>query len=472
MSLKDNTYQNKKFRENLKKFEEAQSLGKSVYLEPEEITDIAGYYYVLGNVGKAISTIEYAIRMFPGALSPLVYRARIALLAENDPVKADEFAEMISDKSDLDYFFIKAEIMISDSRIDEADTYLKEVYEQLDDTDKADFVIDTAMLYADYEIVDKAQEWLDLSTEYEASDYQELQGRIEMFKGNFDESERIFNRLIDTNPYSALYWNHLASSQFLHNDIQESIKSSEFSLAINPDDDEALLNKANGLFKLGNFIEAEKCYRRFIETCPGDEMGEMYLGITLLNQNKLNEGLVHLLKAEQLSPVGSKNLRDIYIELIYTLSSLHRYDECQKYITLFEQLEETSKDEAYVLRGHVHLLRGDMQEAVKLFQQAIESSHGAPDIFLRIGISVYDCGYFDLSYKMFHTLFSIVDDEWKDGWSYLALCCKELGKNEEYVEAVRRACELNPDEARLVLGDFFPPTLSPEQYVDYILHQK
>ena len=38
MSLKDNTYQNKKFRENLKKFEEAQSLGKSVYLEPEEIT--------------------------------------------------------------------------------------------------------------------------------------------------------------------------------------------------------------------------------------------------------------------------------------------------------------------------------------------------------------------------------------------------------------------------------------------------
>ena len=403
MSLKDNTYQNKKFRENLKKFEEAQSLGKSVYLEPEEITDIAGYYYVLGNVGKAISTIEYAIRMFPGALSPLVYRARIALLAENDPVKADEFAEMISDKSDLDYFFIKAEIMISD---------------------------------------------------------------------NFDESERIFNRLIDTNPYSALYWNHLASSQFLHNDIQESIKSSEFSLAINPDDDEALLNKANGLFKLGNFIEAEKCYRRFIETCPGDEMGEMYLGITLLNQNKLNEGLVHLLKAEQLSPVGSKNLRDIYIELIYTLSSLHRYDECQKYITLFEQLEETSKDEAYVLRGHVHLLRGDMQEAVKLFQQAIESSHGAPDIFLRIGISVYDCGYFDLSYKMFHTLFSIVDDEWKDGWSYLALCCKELGKNEEYVEAVRKACELNPDEARLVLGDFFPPTLSPEQYVDYILHQK
>ena len=73
MSLKDNTYQNKKFRENLKKFEEAQSLGKSVYLEPEEITDIAGYYYVLGNVGKAISTIEYAIRMFPGALSPLPF---------------------------------------------------------------------------------------------------------------------------------------------------------------------------------------------------------------------------------------------------------------------------------------------------------------------------------------------------------------------------------------------------------------
>lgn len=45
------------------------------------------------------------------------------------------------------------------------------------------------------------------------------------------------------------------------NNIQESITSSEFSIAINPDDEEAILNKANGLFFLGNVDEAMKYYK-------------------------------------------------------------------------------------------------------------------------------------------------------------------------------------------------------------------
>ena len=68
--------------------------------------------------------------------------------------------------------------------------------------------------------------------------------------GNYVESETILNELLDADPYFGPYWNQLAQSQFLRNDIQDSIISSEYSIAINPNDEEAVLNKANGLLHL------------------------------------------------------------------------------------------------------------------------------------------------------------------------------------------------------------------------------
>ena len=116
MPLHDQYYDSKEFKEILRKYEDAQKSGESIYLEPEELTDIAEYYHILGNVNHAINVIDEAISMFPGAVSPLSFRARIALLKENNPQKADEYAELIEDKSDLEYFYIKAEIMLVENK--------------------------------------------------------------------------------------------------------------------------------------------------------------------------------------------------------------------------------------------------------------------------------------------------------------------------------------------------------------------
>ena len=469
MPIQDKFYESPEFKEKFQLYENAQATGTNVYLEPDDLTDIAEYYHILGNIDACKKTVDYAIKLFPGATMPLVFRSRVALLMERDAALADKYAEMIDDKSDLEYFYLKAEIMIVDDRVEEAETFLHDAYEELEDEeDKADFVMDIATLYADYELMENAKQWLSLSEEKDSTDYKELQGRIAIGLGNYEESNRIYNELIDRNPYSFNYWNQLASSQLLHNDIMESIQSSEFALAINPDDGDATLNKANGLFNQGNFEEACKYYERLTKILPKSEVGEMFLGISLINLNHTEEGVEHLKKAERLDDAFSEYLHEIYVELAYSLTALGKYDEAMEYIEKISQLDDCDPYETDVLKGNVLLQKGETKDAMKCFHHAVTTSNGMPRIILRIGICIYDCGYFSLAYDVFHLLLDDASDEWKDGWSYLALCCMLLARKDEFFYAVRKACQLNPLEAKMVLGELFPDNLSPEDYVNYL----
>ena len=469
MPIQDKFYESPEFKEKFQLYENAQASGTSVYLEPDDLTDIAEYYHILGNIDACKNTVDYAIKMFPGATMPLVFRSRVALLMEHDVALAEEYAEMIDDKADLEYLYLKAEIMIVDDRAEEAETFLRDAYEELDDDeDKADFLIDVANLYADYELMEYAQQWLSLSEEYDSTDYKELQGRIAMGLGDYEESNRIYNELIDRNPYSFTYWNQLASSQLLHNEIMESIQSSEFALAINPDDEDATLNKANGLFNLGNFEEACKYYERFTKISPNSEVGEMFFGISLINLNRTEEGVEHLKKAESLADAFSEYLHDIYVELAYSLTALGKHEDAMEYIEKISQLDDCDPYETDVLKGNVHLQKGETAEAMKCFQHAVTASNGSPRVILRIGICIYDNGYYSLAYDVFHLLLDDASDEWKDGWSYLALCCMLLSRKDEFVYAVRKACQQNPVEAKMVLGEIFPENLSPDDYVNYL----
>lgn len=470
MPLHDQYYESKEFKETLRKYEEAKKKGESIYLDPDELTDIAEYYHILGNVNHAIEVINEAIYMFPGSVSPLSFRARVALLKEDNPQKANEYAEQIEDKSDLEYFYIKAEIMIVENKIEEADEYLEAQYEGMNDEDRADFVIDVATLFADYDTLEKAQKWLMRSEETDDPDYQELKGRIALAKGNYEESERIFNTLIDQDPYSSPYWNHLASTQLMRNNIRDAIQSSEFSIAINPNDEEAILNKANGLLSLGNYEEAYKYFKRYSELCPNEESGQLFQGIAMLNLGNIEKGIEHLKNAEKLMKPDSPSQYEIYQELAFALSRKGELQEALDYAAKLYHVEGPyDKNEALVLRGHLFMENGQMEEAQKCFSKAINDSNGSPKVFLRIAISTYDNGYYKSAYRMLNTLRRVTDADYNEGYSYMALCCQALGLTDEFLENVKTACEVNPQEARIVLGELFPTELEPQDYYHYLL---
>ena len=210
--MQNRYFENKEFKENLKKYEEAQKNGGNIYLDSEQLIDIAEYYQSLGDIDNAITTCEYAMTLWPDSMEPLLFRSRIALLEEDDADKADMFCERISDtdKTDEEYYLLKAEIMIAREQVDTADNYLKKFFYQEYTDDKDVIAIDVACLFADYAHYEKAKKWLDIVKNKADEFYLETLTRVETGLGHYEQSKKINNKLLDKDPFSTENWRRLA----------------------------------------------------------------------------------------------------------------------------------------------------------------------------------------------------------------------------------------------------------------------
>ena len=108
----DSYYSSKEFLRILREYEETEKTGNPVLLDADEYTDIAEYYHMKGDTERALGVATHAANIYPGATGPLVFMAREALLVQNNPEKAILLAEQIDDKTDLDYLYIMAEIIV------------------------------------------------------------------------------------------------------------------------------------------------------------------------------------------------------------------------------------------------------------------------------------------------------------------------------------------------------------------------
>ena len=454
------------FRSVLKRFEKAEADGNHAMLDSDELVDVAEYYYNTGNVKYALEIIDTALSVYPGSVAPLLFKARVALIEEKDVGMAEAYTEMIEDKADLDYYYMKAEILLAGGHAAEADEYLEKKYANVDDDDIDYFAIDTAALFLDYMDMDMAEKWLRRVDDEDLIEYKEQKARIMFEKGNYEGCKKLYNELIDKDPYSTHYWNSLASSQFFSNDIEDSIRSSEYSIAINPKNASALLNKANGLYNLGNYAEALKFYLRYNELCPNDEYGEMLIGFCLLLSDNYEGAISHLRKAEELSVPQSSNLVDIYKDWAFALCRLGRVDEC------LDVLDKTftlncDHDEMMVYRGSLLIGAGRYRESKACFMRAMSDSGNSPRIFMKIAIAVYEGGELEMAYKLFNALFSF-NSRWTDGYEYLAACCYDLGKTDEFLANLKKAVEFSPKDVKLVLGRLFPENMEPADYFQYM----
>ena len=140
----------------------------------------------------AVEVLDYAISPTSGSRSAAcIRRGRMALLRRTE--KAKHYNELIDDQLDLDCIYLKAEIMINEGKSEDADSFLYECKERIDEDDEPDYVLDVATLFMDYNLSDKANNWLKQSYEPDLADYKELKGdALLSSKGNYEERALIF----------------------------------------------------------------------------------------------------------------------------------------------------------------------------------------------------------------------------------------------------------------------------------------
>lgn len=466
--MSSNYYESKAFKQALAKYEKAVSQGTTVYLDSDQLSDIAEYYYWLGDSSKALSTADYALSLFEGATIPLALKARMALLNENNPEKAESLTEKIADKNDLDYFYIRAEIMTATNRGEEADLFLESHMERFDELDRLDFVLDAAILFIDYEYVELAKKWLEKSDETDEADYREVEGRIKYYEGDYVECERIFNQLIDENPYNSYYWVVLASAQLAQNHLSDAITSSEYAIAINPKDEDALLYKGQALVQLKNYEEALDYFERLSQVRSSNVEGYLNAANCLFLLDRYDDGLAALRKAETRAKRHYPDrLAEIYQEEALAYSHLGQKERALAYLDMMEQQTGIDPYELMVIRAHVFCENDDIPQAQVLYKQAVEESRYQPSVMLRVAVSLYDNNFLQVAYNILCALDPVDQKALPQTYAYMAACAHDLGIDEAFIAHLGKAVELSPSASQTVLSPLFPEGMTPQEYVKY-----
>jgi tetratricopeptide (TPR) repeat protein len=466
----DQTYFNsEEFRQILKRYEESVQQGHSIYMEADDLADIADYYQYHGRKEDADCAINLALNYNPEAVGPLLYKAREALSIK-DFDTAREYAAHIEAVDQQEALYLQGEILICEEKDDEADALFRQQMKDIMPDEWADYVYDVANIFSDYNIYDKAFEWMARSQGDESDDFKELMARTLFGLGKYQDSERIFNELIDHDPYSTRYWNALASAQFMNEDYHSAITSSEYAIAIDPNDAESLLSKANSLYSLGNYESALTYFQRYSEIVADDEFGFLHQGTCLINLERFSEAVQVLERAEQLAGSESPYLPEICQELAFAYSELHKPETALYYIDLTQDMD-CDHVNMEIIRGHILLANQKPEEAEEAFKDALQLSDNSPRTMLRIIVSLYDNRYVHTSYILLKNFFLHVEENWADGYSYMALCCLDLKKTDEFLHYLKMATERNPKEAKTVLSNYFPNDMAPQDYYAYMSKQ-
>ena len=462
-------FESEEFRTILNKYEESVESGHPIYIDADDLADIADYYQYNGYPEKAGEAIDLALEYNPDAVGPLLYKAREAIMA-NDFETAEDYADRIEAADQMEALYLRGEIMICSGQTEAADQYFREHMKDIMTDELTDYVYDVANIFSDYNKHDKAFEWMARSQGDNSDSFKELMARTLFGLGKYQDSERIFNELIDHDPYSIRYWNALASAQFMREDYSAAITSSEYAIAIDPNDPESLLSKANCLYNLGNYESALSYFKRYSEQASDDEFGFLYQGTCLINLGRYKEAVQVLDVARDTAPEDSQYLPEIYQELAFGYSEMKDPDKALYYLdqTLTLDCDHANME---IIRGHILLANKRTIEAAEAFKRAILQSDKSPKTMLRIIVSLYDNQYTQTSYSFLKRLLADMKGNWNEGYSYLALCCRDLGKYEEFLKYLKKAAEKNPKEAKTVLGGMFPEGMEPGDYYRYMMNK-
>ncbi len=465
MKTGDEYFDSEEFREILTEYEKAKSTGAPVFLDADELAEIADFYQFQNKPEDAEKAIQCALTLSPGGIAPLTYRIHEAI-SLGDTKKAWQYLNQITETDVPDYIYNRGEILIAEDRIEEADKMFREEFKKTPPEEWQDFVVDVASIYTDYGISEKAMEWMIRAKQEDTADFKELMARTFFGLGKYKDSEKLFNELIDKDPFQKRYWNALASVQFMNEDYTNAIESSEYAIAIDPKDPDGLIAKANSLYRLGNYEEAEKYYRRYLAQEPNDEFAMLHQGTCLINMGQDDNAIRCLRLAVDTANNDSVYLAEIYQELAFAYSEKGEPDDAIEWLNKTDDLE-CDHVQIMVIKGHVMLSAHRVDEAEDYFRKAVLNSNSPTQTLLRVIVSLYDNRYLEACHKMLKKFFQIVEEDNIEGYAYMALCCHDLQLHDEYLCYLKIACKKNPKECKMVLGHLFPKELEPEKYYEW-----
>lgn len=439
----DSYFDNPLFKHALTQYEEMLLKGSSCYFEATELTDIAEYYAMKGDASRAEAALDYAIRLHPDNLDALIFKAR-ARLINGHLGDAISIIESISDQSDREVLFLKAELALAQSQ----QALANEIFRMLIEDEQGDVetYTDIIDLLTDNNQADLANQWLEEALIHYPDKRELIESAAYMYslQERFDEAIDLYNQLLDMDAYSTLYWEELGKIYFRREEFDKAIEAFEYAIAINDNKpDYALYAAANCYFNIGNYEKAEEYYQIIHHQYPETVDPLFHMGMCRVNRGDDDKALEYFTEALTTTMEESEEQAQIYsqMSLIFSRKSLH-----SKAINYVEKALEIcpNNSELIIMKGHELLCQGDYDKSNETFLQAIELESESPDrsLFL-ISVSMLENNHYEMGYYILQLLKKSKKIEPNLLYPYLCLCEWVLRK-EGFKETLTEALTICP----------------------------
>lgn len=421
----------KELQQLAEQYEAAREAKKPLYMDADDLADLADWYSVKRKYNKAIEVADYGLQLHPNNTSLLIEKAYI-YIDDDQSDKAREIVENLDDIYSSESKIIRAHFMLEDGEIGEAEDLL----ETIEDKEELTSLIDVAYMYLEVGFPDKAIEWLNTGSEKhgDSEAYLAVMADSKFADNSFPEAEKLYNRLIDINPYSAPYWVGLAKCYFEQRILDKAIEACDYALISDDEFTDAYILKGHCFQQLGNDQEAINNYEKAKDlNGVSPDFTFTFIAYTKLARNEWQEALDNFEKAIEYNE-GIKDyaiLPDLYIHAALCLAKLkkkrkaHQY--CKKAITL-----EPDVADLYVIEGRIYFEEDNSKKAFESWNKAIKISQH-PDIWHEIGIHSLEMGALEFAKYAFEKV-SELDPHYEGINERLALLYMVLRDKENFVK--------------------------------------
>lgn len=369
-------FEDPEFKDILAKYEGMVESHTPTYFDAEELTDIAEYYASKGDETKAEDAIDFALRLHPTNTDALVFKSR-SLCIKGQLNEAYQVMRLIEDPSDREVLFLKAELLMEERRMEEAES----IYEELatSEDESLEVLLDIFMTYMDANQKDYASKWLKKikAKGYNETNSQRYRDALCDFCMTFGYPEKATNAFqisLDELPYSIPHWNGLGKCYLAQNETEKAHEAIDFSLAIEENNPEALEIKGFCYIQGENFEEALKIFKQLLPTSKVPSRIYGLIAKCYLDMEKPTEAKEACLQWLKNSPKLTRYEKsEIFSYIAMCCFNLFEAEEGMKYIDAALDLEPSFRG-AILQKGMLYLQLLEYEEATKLFLKVLEIS--------------------------------------------------------------------------------------------------
>ena len=369
-------FEDPEFKDLLAKYEGMAESHTPTYFDAEELTDIAEYYAGQGEEKKAEEAIDFALRLHPTNTDALVFKSR-SLCIKGKLSEAYQVMNLIEDPSDREVKFLKADLLMEERRMEEAEAIHLELAQT--ENESPEVLLDIIMTYMDANQKDYAGKWIEKLrekglNETNSQKFRDVWCDFCMTFGYPEQATQAFQLSLDEYPYSLPHWNGMAKCYFAQNEIEKALEAVDFALAIDEDNQEALELKGFCFMQNDNYEEALAIYQQLLPKSPVPSRIYALLVKCYLDMERATEAKTTCLEwLKQCPKLTAFEKSEIYSYIALCCFNLYQSEEGMKYIDAALNLEPAFRG-AILQKGMLYLQMSENKEAEDLFQKVLDIS--------------------------------------------------------------------------------------------------